>query len=210
MKKQASAVVFLAEDLPQLSTDEKIRICAAEYCRRARLPYHAEKFAVAREKRGKPYFPMLPELPFSVSHSGSRFAVAFSSVPIGMDLQYCDLRRSTDADKNVARLCKIAARFFPAEESAYVAADPQRRFFLLWTARESRVKLSGSGIDGTFSTFGILPANADLLEQGDALLWQAEGLHYTAQMLEGYALCICTECPCPMEIVPFSLKNSTL
>lgn len=91
---------------------------------------------------GKPFFVNYPSLHFSLSHSGSEVAVAFSRWPVGFDLEI-NARR--------ADFLAVAHRFFTLEEAAKVAAAGEGMgplFVELWTAKEAMLKLEGSGISG--------------------------------------------------------------
>ena len=102
---------------------------------------------------GKPYIPGF--VPFSISHSGSTWAVLIdsgayeltdsgSALGVGLDIQY---PRRVDAKA-------VAERFFAAEDAEVIAeaADAQAadiEFFRLWTRREAMVKALGTSVAGT-------------------------------------------------------------
>ena len=93
-------------------------------------------------KSGKPFFENIADLHFNISHSGSEVAIAFSTNPVGFDMEVLDRKRDCLA---------IAERFFTAEESREVkmAGDSANKLFArLWTAKESMLKLSGEGLVG--------------------------------------------------------------
>ena len=93
-------------------------------------------------KSGKPFFENIAGLHFNISHSGSEVAIAFSTNPVGFDMEVLDRKRDCLA---------IAERFFTAEESREVkmAGDSANKLFVkLWTAKESMLKLSGEGLVG--------------------------------------------------------------
>ena len=93
-------------------------------------------------KSGKPFFENIAGLHFNISHSGSEVAIAFSTNPVGFDMEVLDRKRDCLA---------IAGRFFTAEESREVkmAGDSANKLFArLWTAKESMLKLSGEGLVG--------------------------------------------------------------
>lgn len=74
---------------------------------------------------------------FSLSHSGARVLCALSDRPVGADLQQ-------QRPYNPA----LARRFFTAEEGTWLEAQQERdlAFTLLWSLKESYVKLLGTGI----------------------------------------------------------------
>jgi len=96
---------------------------------------------------GRPWVPAgdgRPALQFSVSHSGSQVALAFSrAARVGIDIE----RVRMDADCDA-----IAARFFaPAERavlSSLAPADRIAAFFACWTRKEAVLKAIGLGITG--------------------------------------------------------------
>lgn len=91
---------------------------------------------------GKPFFVNHPDLHFSLSHSGSEVAIAFSRTPIGFDVE----RKERRAD-----FVSVARRFFSEAEAAQIAAAGEHAsslFVDLWTAKEAILKLEGSGISG--------------------------------------------------------------
>lgn len=58
-------------------------------CRAAMLLTGRDPGSIARGPWGKPCFPNLPMLHFSISHSGEWWLCAFSDRPVGIDLQRC-------------------------------------------------------------------------------------------------------------------------
>lgn len=101
-------------------------------------------FVLTRSDRGKPAFENAPWLHFSISHSGGLWACAFSPHPVGLDME--DMRRKVNGG--------IIKRFFNPKEREYVKND--EAFFMVWTAKESYVKLLGTGIGGSFAHFSVV------------------------------------------------------
>ncbi len=90
---------------------------------------------------GKPQLaPPWSALHTSLSHSGNMIATAISTGrPVGVDIQYLVPGLDTVA---------LSARFFPADEAAYVAAARNAsaradRFAYLWARKEAVVKAAG-------------------------------------------------------------------
>ncbi len=95
--------------------------------------------------KGKPYA-NLP-LHFSVSHSGEYVLCAVSDTPVGADIELIKPFRAG-----------MVGRYFTPTEAAYVwsgnpvpdgnvtDADTCARFYRVWTAKESYVKMTGTGI----------------------------------------------------------------
>ncbi len=86
---------------------------------------------------GKPYLPASPHVHFNLSHCACAAACAISSFPIGIDVE--TIRPVED------KLLR-----FVADDMEYAqvqaAADKARAFFQLWTAKESLLKLQGTGL----------------------------------------------------------------
>ena len=78
---------------------------------------------------------------FNLSHSGDMVLCAVSDVPVG-----CDLEKVVDAP------LEVADRYFSEEERQYIEEgqnfpDINRRFFRLWTMKESYLKMTGEGMN---------------------------------------------------------------
>ncbi len=81
---------------------------------------------VAKDPRGKPYFPLRRDIHFSISHTGRFVMAAVSAAPCGCDVE---VRRPLRASVE-KRVCG----------EAELAALP---FFDLWVLKESYIKLVG-------------------------------------------------------------------
>ena len=75
---------------------------------------------VAREEKGKPYFPLHPRICFNLSHSHGAVVCAVHDNPVGIDIE-----KLRTAPKRLA------------------SGMDDRDFFLSWTAKEASVKLAG-------------------------------------------------------------------
>jgi len=107
--------------------------------------YDGETPKVLRTKKNKPYFEN-KSVYFSVSHSKEYTAIAFCEKEIGIDLQ----------DKRTLKN-DIAKRYFhPDEQKALLSGYD---FYKIWTAKESYVKFTGTGIDESFKNFSIFDLN---------------------------------------------------
>ncbi len=182
----AKIYLFLTENRADMSSDEKVRAIVDAYFKRIgvldRPP--GDALLIAREEKGKPYFPQLPDVHFSVSHSGKYFACAFADVQIGLDIQECK-NRPDEAE----RCIRIAKRFFHPDEIDSLEKSPVSAFYKIWTAKESYVKMTGQGIDGEFGDFCIF----DL----DCYLWQSE--------YGNCSIALSSEDICDIEIKEFKL-----
>lgn len=78
---------------------------------------------------------------FNLSHSGDIVLCVISDVPVG-----CDLEKVTDAP------LEVADRYFSERERRYIDKarnhpEINRRFFRLWTMKESYMKMTGEGVN---------------------------------------------------------------
>ncbi len=94
-----------------------------------------------REKKGKPYSIDDPALHFNISNSGNICVFAFSRTSeVGIDIEY--LRELADLDE-------LIEKNFSAAEIGYInkkSDERSRRFFRLWTIKESYLKAIGEGM----------------------------------------------------------------
>ena len=107
-----------------------------------------------RTEHGKPFFKNAPDVHFSISHSSSKVAVAFSDREVG-----CDIEEVAEID------LAVAERFFsPAEYEAIMQKEGSdvrlKEFFRYWTLKESYMKAIGMGMS--------LPPNSFTLSEGAA------------------------------------------
>ena len=139
---------------------------------------------------GKPFAPDCP-LHFNLSHSGTWAVCAVSESDIGCDVEHID---PAHAD--------VAKRFFTAAENAQLdeageETERVRRFFRLWTLKESFQKATGQGMHLPLSDFSVTLGEPSRIE-GEA----ATFAEYTD--LAGYACAMCSyvggELP-PLQIV---------
>jgi len=136
---------------------------------------------------GKPYAisaaSAAPEIHFSLSHSGTFWAVCIDMHPSGLDLQQ---------HKGPCSLA-LAKKYFHPEELAYWEQTGQEPavFYAIWSAKESYVKYTGEGITGCFSQFSVFHPPVPLT---------------SVPFIDGYSMYLCsdhlpTDLPIP-EILP--------
>lgn len=107
-------------------------------------------FILSHERGKKPYFLSHPDVHFSISHSEKLFSCAFSSVPVGHDVQYPRRNISTE---------RVAGRYFCENERKLI--ENGFNFFDLWCRKEAMVKLSGDGI-GSCHSFSLYDSSEDI------------------------------------------------
>ena len=121
---------------------------------------------IAVTEYGKPYLPRLPDVHFSLSHSGDTALCAVSPKEIG-----CDIEAPHRYDE------KIAKRFFHSAEQEWLFSRPADEqadaFFRLWTCKESFIKAIGLGLSLPLDSFAVIPGERVRLTQtADARPWQ--------------------------------------
>ena len=168
---------------------------------------------VERTDKGKPYFSEIPELHFSISHSGQYWACAFCRENVGLDLQECVGRIRETKEEASERLIKMAGRFFQGVEKDFVARDGFEHFFTVWAAREAYVKYTGQGIDRQFSDYCVIPKvrkDWSLIEgRTDHAIWKAmDCIFYKTYFKEKFVICVCTNKVHECRVVDCTYKNS--
>ena len=145
----------------------------------------AEPLEISCGEGGKPRIAGGPE--FSLSHSGERVLCALSDEAVGADIQ--QLRPYDPA---------LVRRFFTAEEGAWLEEQRERdlAFSLLWSLKESYVKLLGSGIAGVHLdsfTVRVLSDGRARIDGSNAKLWYA--------VCDGYVMAVCSDAYAAPETV---------
>ncbi|MGI5898692.1 MAG: 4'-phosphopantetheinyl transferase family protein [Christensenellales bacterium] len=133
-------------------------------------------FSIKTGVYGKPFFPFMPGVHFSISHSGKYWACAFHGRPVGFDVQEhreCDFlsiaRRFFHPDEyvKVERCCKGGSRSNEAEKV----------FFDIWSAKESYIKYTSRGLSQPMGEFSALNGFSG---GGPRLISLSFGPHYSA------------------------------
>ena len=119
---------------------------------------------------------------FNLSHSVDMVLCAVSDAPVG-----CDIEKVTDAPMEVAE------RYFSENERRYIAdatnsADSDRRFFRLWTMKESYMKMTGEGMSLSPDRLETDPDGLTILRDG---VMQSCVLHN--RVIDNYEISICTQ-----------------
>lgn len=156
---------------------ELLRRAAAEYTGAAE-----ESFEIIVNEWGRPFFAAGPE--FSVSHSGEYWACAFADERVGLDIQ---LRRMKSSAERIAR------RFFHPLEVKWLEENGLERFFDVWSAKESYVKLTGRGFQGDTAGFSVVS------ERGEFPYLDGCGFRLRSFM-EEYSLCLCARGSAELEL----------
>ncbi len=118
------------------------------------------------EPKGKPYLKSMPDVHFSISHSGSIAMCALHDSPVGADIER---RRSVGAG--------VAERIMtPVEFQLYSnAPERQQMFFQIWTLKEAYVKYRGAGLGMSMSSFHAYPSgNGDVETDTGCEFWMGQ------------------------------------
>lgn len=140
-----------------------------------------DQVRLAKTPAGKPFLPDHSGLQFNLSHSGRWVAIAWGHSPVGIDVETISMDESK---------LRLARRFFHPEEQAYLFAaegpEQARRFFEIWTRKESYLKYLGTGIQRSLSDFSVL---------------QLPDVDFFTLQLKDAALSLCAPDP-KCEIIP--------
>lgn len=127
---------------------------------------------------GKPLYIGSDNFHFSVSHTKSIIAAAFSDHPVGIDIESAD-----------RKAYNIAKRCCTADELAFldVSDKKDREFIRIWTKKEAFSKLTGEGIGMDYRTFSVLSDNRITTFEHSGYFISA-----ASEYLSEYEICICT------------------
>ena len=154
-----------------LHREDQLRCVTAEALLRYALGGHCR---VETGQWGKPYLPERPDFRFNLSHGGKWVVLAYGERDVGIDVE---------PERQDAKFSALARRYFTPEEQDYVfrSEDNQpRRFFEIWTKKESNLKYWGTGLGKSLSSFSVLKAEP--------------GLHFHHRILpDGSHLSLCAE-----------------
>lgn len=123
-----------------------LKLALNEYLKETGSKDRPENLTVEKGAYGKPYIKELPEIHFSISHSGAWWCCAFGREALGLDLQLC-----RPEDKR-----KLAERFFHPLEKKWLKERSAEEFYRLWTYKESYVKYTGAGLIKGLDYFSVV------------------------------------------------------
>lgn len=128
---------------------DKLRCLAAEALLRKALG--ASEYRTETNEYGKPYIAGREDFFFSLSHSGNYAVIAWGDTEVGVDIQ--ENKPGTDVKA-------ISDRFFTKNEQAYIDKD-EKRFYEIWTKKESYLKYIGTGLHKDMRSFSVLGDHAE-------------------------------------------------
>lgn len=113
---------------------------------------------------------------FNISHSGDFVVVATGDAEIGIDIEIVKERK-----------IDISKKVFTKSELDWMNLDPLSRFHILWTQKESVIKLLGTGIKTPLNSFEVLPfENEETISFGNIKI-----SNYTFVFEDDYIVSIC-------------------
>jgi len=122
-------------------------VVRAELCKATGLQNNQLRFST--NKYGKPFLINANEIHYNISHSDKFVVCAFSSDPIGVDVESV---KPIDT--------AIADRFFSLDEIDYIGdsacGSENERFYKIWTMKESYIKWNGMGLSKKLNSFSVL------------------------------------------------------
>lgn len=142
-----------------------------------------KNIAIEHLSSGQPYVEGIPEVYFSISHSGEYAVVSISlNGKVGVDIE--------KFNPNFDYL-PISERYFhPIEHKDILYSKSYEKFYNYWTAKESYVKAIGEGLKREFNSFYVDLNNHlvyDLVNPN--LSWQL----VQNSIIEGYSLSVVLE-----------------
>lgn len=128
--------------------DRRLSLAAGHLLEQGLQELGVEEYEIQYGEYGKPYLQNIPDLHFSLSHSGNYAVCVFYHRPVGVDIQ--QIRPVSPA--LLKRVCTQEERRF------LEAQDPEKvpeAFCRLWTAKESFMKLEGRGLQISPNAIGV-------------------------------------------------------
>ena len=120
---------------------------------------------------------------FNLSHSGHIVICATADKEVG-----CDVEQIVKAPEGVAE------RFFHSGECAYINAcveeERDRRFFRIWTMKESYIKMTGEGMSLDFDRFELILDSEKIKVRRDSELISCHIMEYE---IPGYKVSVCAK-----------------
>lgn len=130
-----------AQHFPKI--DDSLR-CLGGYILLTKMIGEFSEEDVCYNENGKPSISGKPF--FNISHSGDYVIVAVHEKEVGVDIQM--FRENA---------LKVAPKVFSKEEIEWMNLDPISRFHILWSQKESVVKLLGTGLRTPLTSINVLP-----------------------------------------------------
>ena len=117
-----------------------------------KLNLNNEKLTIEKNIYGKPYILGEANFNYNISHTHNAMSIAISENEVGIDIEkigLCDF--------------EIVNRYFSNAESEYIFSNNQeqnKRFYEIWTKKESFIKWDGRGLAVPLDSFNVLEKNS--------------------------------------------------
>lgn len=124
-----------------------------------------ENLELERSLHGKPRVKGTEDFYFNLTHSGDYVVIAYGKTELGVDVE-----RNRHKDLRVARRCYTDAEYRYvvgdlSEEQQGAEECVNKRFFRIWTMKESYLKFTGQGISVPLNSFEIDVENGKVKNQ---------------------------------------------
>ncbi|MDY3829048.1 MAG: 4'-phosphopantetheinyl transferase superfamily protein [Clostridium sp.] len=129
----------------------------------------------------KPTFSEYKDIHFNVSHSNNKVICAVSSKEVG-----CDIEKISPIDINIAK------KFFLNSEYEYIkkSKNQEDAFYLLWTLKESFMKITGLGMSLPLNSFEISITDDDITVSQN--LNNSNYYFHEYECVDGYKISVCS------------------
>jgi 4'-phosphopantetheinyl transferase len=155
---------------------------------------------IVRNDYGKPVILNGPHI--NLSHSGNFVCLVVSDIsPVGIDIER---RRRINFDG------LVNVSFHPLEAAFFAERPSNKRFFDIWTLKESFIKMLGIGFSVNPKKFCIIPEKTGikLKSAPPACLRRKEPSFRLLKIIEGYSVAICSAEP--LELLPSDITQVNL
>ena len=150
-----------------------------------------EDIAFQKNEYGKPLLTSDADLHFNISHSGRWVSFAFSSMPVGIDIE---VERKFEPE--------TLANFLHPLEKEYLFASAnanKNEMFRIWTLKESYIKAIGMGMYKELPVFSVLDSRGRSIitdeDSNDDISWKLS--HKMIAESTHLSICCNNECPQP-------------
>ncbi|MDO4757574.1 MAG: 4'-phosphopantetheinyl transferase superfamily protein [Parabacteroides sp.] len=158
----------------------------------------SEDYSIGRAEHGKPYVHGKSAIYYNISHSGDYIVCALSNREVGVDIQQMGKEKPL-----------LAERFFhPNEVLKLNQTSPEDRralFFRYWSAKESYLKYTGTGLSGSLSGFEILFNGTTARVKKEGML-EVPAM-WALEIHPDYQCHLCTDSVETPELYPFHFRE---
>ena len=160
-----------------LRQEDKLRCVTAAALLKTLLAANDDQ--IGQNEFGKPYIKGRTDVHYNLSHSGRYVVLAWGDTEVGVDVQRHDSDANTEA---------IGKRFFTFDELQYIQGD-RKRFYEIWTKKESFLKYTGKGLRAGLGSFSVLAPEPKIR-------------YFYRTLGTDYSLSLCTEADeCEFELL---------